>query len=310
MDMSKKKLIHSVKSNQFYTIMRIDKDVGIVYLQPTKNRHKGIAKSQIAHIEDNPEYKYVVMHDANITAEQHFLKIMSSDCNIYIKENEIKDFKKNMLMESECALQMLKELSENESEETLGKLAKIKYFRLTNRKNIKDNRRTYRDKIVPDATKKLAWTKKLFIERNDDYCGKPKHTSTNAERKTAQGRYPCGFLIRDKGGTVIAGGRYEMTIPEVVEFVKEYKYVEGKRYRKLYFVPISSDEKKRIKMCSRILERNGLRYKNENNSYFWVLDKDRNIIAGGKNGFSLKGFVRFCKKIGHQKQNNDVIDTC
>ena len=112
MDIRKAKLIHSVKCNQFYTIMRIDEDVGTIYLQPTKNRHKDITKSQITHIEDNPEFEYVVMHDANTTAEQHFLKIMGSDCNIHVKENEVKDFKKNMLMESECAMQILKALNQ------------------------------------------------------------------------------------------------------------------------------------------------------------------------------------------------------
>lgn len=308
--MNKIKLIHSIKSNQFYTVMRIDKDVGIVYLQPTKNRHKDITKSQVAHIEDNQNYKYVVMHDTNTTAEQHFLKIISSDCNIHIKENEVKDFKKNMLMESECAMQILKELSENKSKEKLYKLARIKYFQLTNKQNIKDNRKTYIGQNVPNEIVKLAWTKRLFIERNDDYCGRQaKHISTNAERKTMQGRYPCGFLVRDKGGIVVAGGRYEMSIPEVIEFVKQYKYIEGKHYGHLYHLPLSKKDEKQIKMCSRILERYGLKYKSENNSYFWVLDKDRNIIAGDKNGFSLRGFVRFCKKLSYQQRNtlNDSI---
>ena len=302
MDIRKAKLIHSVKCNQFYTVMRIDEDVGAIYLQPTKNRHKDITKSQIAHIEDNPEFEYVVMHDATTTAEQHFLKIMDSDCSIHVKENEVKDFKKNMLMESEYAMQILKALSEVDSKDKLYKLARDKYFRLTNRQMIEENRKTYIGQVVPDEIKRLAWTKRLFIERSDDYCGKPKHIATNLERTTTQGRHPCGFLIRDKGGIVVAGGRYEMSIQEVIDFVNQYKYVEGRHYGHLYYLPLNNAEKKQIKMCARILERNNLQYKSENNSYFWVTDKDKNIIAGSKNGFSLNGFVRFCKKLSH-KQN-------
>lgn len=311
MDIRKAKLIHSVKCNQFYTVMRIDEDVGTIYLQPTKNRHKDITKSQIAHIEDNPEFEYVVMHDATTTAEQHFLKIMDSDCSIHVKENEVKDFKKNMLMESECAMQILKALSEVDSNDKLYKLARDKYFRLTNRQTIEENRKTYIGQVVPDEIKRLAWTKRLFIERSDDYCGKPKHIATNLERTTTQGRHPCGFLIRDKGGIVVAGGRYEMSIPEVIDFVNQYKYVEGKHYGHLYYLPLTNAEKKQIKMCARILERNNLQYKSENNSYFWVTDKDKNIIAGSKNGFSLNGFVRFCKKLSHKQnepKNLCVID--
>lgn len=303
--MNKVKLIHSIKSNQFYTVIRIDEDVGTIYLLPTKNRHKDITKSQIAHIEDNSEYKYVVMHDANTTAEKHFLKIMSSDCNIHVKENEVKDFKKNMLMESECAMQILKELSENKSKDKLYKLARDKYFRLTNRHTIEENRKTYIGQIVPDEVIRLAWTKRLFIERGDDYCGKPKHIASNKERTTTQGRYPCGFLVRDKSGRVVAGGRYEMSIPEVIEFVKQYKYVEERRYGHLYYLPLSNEEKKQIKMCSRILERNNLQYKSENNCYFWVMDKDRNIIAGSTNGFNLNGFVRFCKRLNRNRSVTD-----
>lgn len=91
-----------------------------------------------------------------------------------------------------------------------------------------------------------------------------------------------------------------MSISEVIDFVNQYKYVEGKHYGHLYYLPLTNAEKKQIKMCSRILERNDLQYKSENNSYFWVTDKENNVIAGSKNGFSLNGFVRFCKKLSHK----------
>lgn len=312
MDIRKAKLIHSIKSNQFYTVMRIDEDVGIVYLHPTKNRHKDITKSQIAHIEDNPEFKYVVMHDVNTTTEQHFFKIMDSDCSIHVKENEVRDFKKNMLMESECAMQKLKELSEVKSKQKLYELARDKYFRLTNRQTLEDNRKSYIGQVIPDEIKRIAWTKRLFVERSDDYCGRnPKHISTNLERKTTQGRYPCGFLIRDKGGVVVSGGRYEMSIPEVIEFVKQYKYKDDEHYGQLFFVPLNNNQKKQLKRCERILKRNDLHFKNENNCYFWVLDEEKNVIAGDRTGFNLSGLVRFCGRLNHKSkdiQNQSVTD--
>lgn len=304
MDIRKAKLIHSVKCNQFYTVIRIDEDVGTIYIQPTKNRHNGITKSQIAHIEDNHEFQFVVMYDANTTAEQHFLAIMDSDCSIHVKQNEVKDFKKNMLMKSERAMQILKALSKVNSNDKLYQLAREQYFKLTNRQMIEENRKTYIGQVVPDETKRLAWKKRLFIERSDDYSGRPKHIATNLERTTTQGRYPCGFLIRDKDGIVVAGRRYEMSIPEVVDFVKQYVYVERKHYRHLYCLPLSNAEKKQIKMCSRILSRNDLQYKSENNSYFWIMDKENNVIAGSKNGFSLNGFVRFCKRLSHKQDES------
>lgn len=70
MDMSKIKYIFSERYNQFYKPMRIDEDVGIIYMQATKNRQeKGLKKSEMLHIEDDQEHNYVVMNDANITAE-------------------------------------------------------------------------------------------------------------------------------------------------------------------------------------------------------------------------------------------------
>ena len=306
MDTSKVKLIHSIKCNQFYTIMKIDEDLGTIYLQPTKNRHKDITKSQIAHIEDNPELKFVVMYNAATTAEQHFLDVIENANNVYTKMGEINNFKKNMLMESERAMQKLKELSEMSNDDDVTTCARNMYLKLNHRQRIKDNRSTYIGQVIPVETQKLAWQKKLFIERNDDYCGNPKHVSKNNERVTTQGRYPCGFLVRDKGGVVVAGGRYEMSVQEVVDFVNQYKYVEGKHYVHLYFVPMTHIQKKQLKMCAKILDRNCLGIKNENNSYFWVLDNNKTIIAGSKYGFNLTGLMRFCKKIQRKNKEKNI----
>lgn len=306
MDISKAKLIHSIKCNQFYTIMRIDEDVGTIYIQPTKNRHKDITKGQIVHIEDNPELRFVVMHNAVTTAEQHFLDVIENGNSVYAKMGEIDNFKKNMLMESERAMQKLKELSAMNNDDNVTKCARKMYLKLNHRQRIKDNRNTYIGQVIPVEIQKLAWQKKLFIERSDDYCGKPKHVSENNERVTMQGRYPCGFLVRDKGGIVVAGGRYEMSVQEVVDFVNQYKYVDGKHYGQLYFVPMTHIQKKQLKLCAKILDRNGLSIKNENNSYFWVLNNNKTIIAGGEYGFNLNGLMRFCKKIQRKNKKKNI----
>lgn len=45
MDKNKIKLISSEKYNQFYKLIRVDEDVGAIYMQITKNRHdKSIKK--------------------------------------------------------------------------------------------------------------------------------------------------------------------------------------------------------------------------------------------------------------------------
>ena len=80
MDINKVKLIYSEKVNQFYKPMRIDEDVGTVYMQVTKNRHdKSMRKDEIIRIEENTEYKYVVMYDDSTTAESHFIDVFSNE---------------------------------------------------------------------------------------------------------------------------------------------------------------------------------------------------------------------------------------
>ena len=59
-------------------------------------------------------------------------------------------------------------------------------------------------------------------------------------------------------------------------------------------------------MCSKILDKESLYIKNENNSYFWVCDKDKNAVAGGEIGFNLNGLIRFCKKLQRRKRENTI----
>lgn len=310
MDMSKIKLIYSEKVNQFYKPMRIDEDIGVVYVQLTKNKNDDVARNQILHMEDT-DCEYIVMYDDRTSAEEHFLEIMSSDCVGHIKENEVKNFKRNMLMKSNDAMQLLQELSTDKAQGKLYKLAKQQYFKVTNKENVIKNRESYIGQEVPKEIEQLAWMKQLFIERSDTYCCRPRRFPNDNERRSIQARYPCGFLIRNKGGIVIVGGRYEMPLSEVIDFVKQYKHKDGEHYGQLFFVPLTNNQKKQLKRCERILKRNDLHFKNENNRYFWVLDKEKNVIAGSRTGFNLSGLVRFCGKLNNKSndvQNQSVTD--
>lgn len=311
--MNKIKLIFSEKYNQFYKPIRVDEDVGIIYMQITKNRHdKGIKKDEIIHIENCPDYAYVTMHDANITAEQHFIKVMSSDYSVNAKLNELNHFRRNMLTESESAMQILKELSESECDPKKDKdnfLNKKKihnkaleiYTSLNHRKIVQDNRSTYIGQDIPEDIKKIALSKRLFIERSDDYCGKPKHPTNMNEKLAIQALYPCGFIVRDRGGIVVAGGKYELSVEDAIEFVKNYIPTEReKHYTNLYQVPMSIRKKRQLAMCYKVLEMYGLHYKNEHNYFFWVLDMHGNVVAGGKNGFGFKWLRSYCRKMKHK----------
>ena len=263
MDIRKAKLIHSIKNNQFYTVMRIDEDVGTIYLQLTKNRHKDITKSQIAHIEDNPEWKCVIMHDNKTTAEQHFLDVMNANGNVYAKINELKCFRKNMLMDSENAMRKLEELLDYRQDEKICDMALQVYTKINHRKIIDINRNTYINQEMPTDIKQLALSKRLFIERSDDYCnkGENKHPCDRRERLQLQSLYPCGFLVRDQKGIVIAGKKYSMQKEEAIDFVKKYiPSTSEKKGEKLYKVPIPLEQKKQLAKCNQILE-----------SYFFVL---------------------------------------
>lgn len=311
MDKNRIKLIFSEKYNQFYKPIRVDEDVGTIYMQITKNRHdKGIKKNEIIHIESNPEYVYVPMYDANITAEQHFIKVMSSNCSVNIKLNELKLFKRNMLAESESAMQILKELAESECDPQKDNFLNKKkiyntaldiYTSLNHRKIVRDNRSTYDGQVIPDDIKRIALSKRLFIECSDDYCGNPKHPANTNEKLAIQALYPCGFIVRDRGGIVVAGGKYELSMEDAIRFVENYLPTEKeKHYTNLYQVPMSIRKKRQLAMCYKILEKYGLHYKNEHNYFFWVLDKRGNVIAGGKNGFGFKWLLSYCRKLKHK----------
>lgn len=319
MDMNKIKLIFSEKYNQFYKPIRIDEDVGIVYMQITKNRHdKSIKKNEIAHIEKNRRYKYVVMHDDNVTAEDFFIRTMNGKCYLHDKISELHNFEKNLLVDSECAMKTLQELAEkkvfrgsgqkrpDKTTDIVCNMAWRLFQDINHIKILIDNQDTYNGQDIPSDIKNLALSKRLFIERRDEYVGKPKHPATYKEKASTQRRLPCGFMIKDKGGNVVAGQKYKLSAQEVVDFVKSYTFDPDKHYKRTYYVPMSSQHRKQLAMCYKILKERGLHYKNEHNCFFWVLDKKGNVVAGDKNGFGFKGLLRFCRKLkyGEIQVNN------
>ena len=328
MDMNKIKLVYSQKYNQFYKPMRIDVDVGVVYIIPTNNRHdKTIRKDEILRIEENSDYRFVVMHDDNTTAEQNFMDALNSN-NPHKKMSVIKDFKKNMLDESEQCLSKLKELSEmfildeNEDDVKIRNLASIRYRSLDVWRDsiVENNRKSYENQDIPKETMKLALAKRLFIERRDEYCFKAANTyerklAPKVARMSIQSNFPCGFLIKDRGGYVIAGKNgnrmYTLSLPEVIDFVEKYvPTAREKHYHFLYQVPMSKRKERQLANCYNILKEHGLHYKNEHNYFFWVLDKKKNVIAGGKNGFGFKWLLKYCRRLQSQpkKKNKSVTD--
>ena len=304
------KLAYSEKYNQFYEIMRIDNDVGVCYIKPTSNkRDKSIHKDMILKIDTEDEFKIVVMHNANITAEQRFIKIMESDCPYKIKLSELKSFKKNMLMESVDAMDELKKISEiqttnKELQEVQSSALKL-LFLMKEKENIieTDYQSTYNNQIIPSRTMQIALFKRLFIERSDEIykkrCAKGKRVLAIGTKKCAlqKGR-PCGFIVRDRGGFIIAGKGYTLTVQEVVDFVNNYiPTKKEKQYKDLYKVPMSERKERQLIKCYGIIRKHGLYYKNEHNYFFWVLDKKGKIVAGGKNGFGFKWLRKYCNRL-------------
>ena len=312
MDKKDMKLAYSEKYNQFYEIIRLDNDVGICYIKPISNRRdRSIHRDMILKTDTEDELEIVVMHNANITAEQHFIKIMESDCPYKIKLSELKSFKKNMLMESFIAMEKLKKISEmqqiNEKQREIKNLTLTLLYSKNKKEDviITDYAATYKNQDIPPNTMKLALSKRIFIERSDDIYKKRNKTefgklvlAVGKKRQQLQTGRPCGFLIRDREGNVLVGEKYTMTIQDVIEYVNNYipdeKIVEEKC---LYRVPMSEKKECNLMKCANILKRYGLHLKNEHNYFFWVLDKQGNVVAGGKNGFGFKWLRKYCNRL-------------
>ena len=329
MDINKVKLIYSEKVNQFYKPMRIDEDVGTVYMQVTKNRHdKSMRKDEIIRIEENTEYKYVVMYDDSTTAESHFIDVFSNEkSNTNVKLNEIKAFKKNLLFESEEALSIIENLASVRSNKGLDSnaikirdaaLGRYRSLDVWKKSRIEKNRKSYENQTIPNDIMSLASSKRLFIERRDDYCLKARNSykrkvAPKQAKQSIQSNFQCGFLIKDKGGYIVAGKSgnqlYTLTVEDVIDFVREYDATKTKKYSILYQVPMSERKERQLAKCYNILKEHGLHYKNEHNYFFWVLDKKGNVIAGGKHGFGFKWLLKYCRRLQNQPKKKNLCVT-
>lgn len=305
------KLVYSDTYNQYYEILKIDVANGVCYIKIVSNRRdKSIRKDMILKIENEIHLKFVVMHDINTMADHHFIKIMESGCPYKIKLNELSNFERNMLIDSSIAMDKLKSISETNPKNDVDK--KVQCFALKtltsfNQKDIKkssiDNRDSY-NQFIPPQIMKLALSKRLFIERRDEFIklgrqkGLKRIPAPANARKGLQVNLPCGYLIRSKYGDVIAGKRFTMTDQEVIEFIKYYIPIEeGEHNKSLYKVPMSLRKERHLERCYNILKHHGLGYKNEHNYFFWILNKNGKVIAGGKEGFGYKWFEKYCRRL-------------
>ncbi len=222
------------------------------------------------------------------------------------KLNELHDFKRNGLMDSENAKNEVirlyhlgfEDVKSKEDRKFRQAVVNL-YFEITT-DGISASQKNYRTyaQHIPGATKDLAMQKGLFIERVDDYCKDKKGKRIKAHKlakKGIRGTKPCGYLIRNKSGKVIIGGGYKLTDAQVIEFVKNYQPTPDDTSGN-YKVPLSKQEEKKYATCRKILRRNKLNWRNENNVRFWVLDKGE-VVYGGKNGVGLKGLFRYCNNL-------------
>lgn len=314
MDISKTKLIYSEKYNQHYKPIKFDEENKICYIMVVKNRRdKSIHRDMIARIEKNTDWKFVVMRNQYITAEDNFIRSMRCDGQYMRKLNELHDFKRNGLVDSENAVDEIRRLYslgytdvKNRDDRKFRQAVIQLYLDLCVGNVPKQKNKDTYAQHIPGRTKDLAKKKGLFIERVDDYC------IINGKRCKAYGKRvesirkekPCGYLIRNTDGKVIVGGGYKLSDEQVVAFIDNYE-PEPDEHVGNYKVPLSKNEEKRFAICRKILRQNKLKWKNDNNVKFWVLDNE-NVIYGGKDGVGLKGLFRYCNNLknSHAKGGN------
>ncbi len=225
------KLIYSKKHNQYYRPISIDEDSKICKIVVAKNkRDKAITRNQIAKIEEHPDWKYVVMKNEHITAEENFINSMRVPGEYNRKNNELIDFQRHGLVDSEVAMTELSRIFhegfknvKSEQDRHFRNRVKTLYEELMTEQTKNDNKRSY-DQRVPSEIIAIAKEKGLLIERNDDYITKKGSRVKPTKKELARIREskPCGYLIRGLDMKVVAANNYKFTSRQVVEFVKRY----------------------------------------------------------------------------------------
>lgn len=317
MDYINIKLVYSEKYNQYYEVLKVDADVGIIYIKPTSNRRdrKQIHRDKVCRLEQETDKEFVVMFNDNITAERRFTSMMESECPYKIKLSLIRDFKKNLLPQSDLAMEELKKIVEktvNDKEQRKVQTAALKvYTSLSDKKQHQiDNTESYKGQDVPKEIMALAISKYIFVERRDDYYRESKNCdyipSNKEQRRMKQEKLPCGFIIRDKYGDIIAGnlkGSFSMSVDDVIEFVKFYDpSIVKPKSKALYKVPMSLRKTRQLQKCKAIINKNGLKYKNHHNYFFWVYDKHNNCLLGGEHGVGFRYFKKYCERLKNKNR--------
>lgn len=314
MNIEKIKLVYSKKYNQYYKPIRFDDEDMLCNITVVKNkRDKSIHKDMIAKIEDYPEWKFIIMRNPHITAEDNFIRVMQRDGNYLPKLNELHEFKINGLTDSEVAMNELVRIFhlgfedvKSREDRKFRQAARNLYIELCIGNATKEERKNSYNQRIPSNIKNLAEKKGIFIERNDEFCKARNGKRVKAGRKaqsSIRAIKPCGYLLRNKAGKVIAGGGYKLSDIQVIELVKEY-LPEPNEVIGNYKVPFSKQEEKKFKYCKKIILKNKWRYKNANNTRFWILDKEGNVVYGGKDGVGLKGLFRYCKELKEKTNAN------
>lgn len=229
--MEKKTLVYWAKYNQFYRIIEVDSDSKVVKMVVAKNkRDRTITRDMIVRVELCPEWQFICMKNQYITAEENFVNSMRVSKEFNRKINELIDFKRNGLVDSEMAMNELNRIFhqgfknvKSEQDRRFRNKVKTLYEELMTEQTKNDNKRSY-DQRVPAEIIAIAKDKGLLIERNDDYITKKgsRVKPTKNELIAIRGQKPCGYLIRDTNKKAIAGFGYKFTSKQVVEFVQKY----------------------------------------------------------------------------------------
>ena len=258
--MEKKKLVYWARYNQHYRIIAVETDNKIVKMVVSKNKKdKSITRDMIARVELCPDWQFICMKNQHITAESNFINSMRCNTEYARKINELIDFKRNGLVDSDMAMKELSRIFhqgfrnvKSDKDRHFRNKVKALYEEILTEQTRNDNKRSYDQKIPSDVIA-LAKEKGLLIERNDDYITKKgsRVKPTKKELVKIRAEKPCGYLIRSATDKkVIASVGYKFTSRQIVEFVQKYnpntdikENDEMKKYENFEYV---YDEKKDI----------------------------------------------------------------
>lgn len=280
----------------------------------TGKKDRTVHKDAIMHTNDLPEWRFIIMRNRHITAEDNFMRAMAVDGEYHRKMREISDFRRNGLPDSEVAMAELTRLY-NEGFEGIRSKEDYTFRKAVQRlynglcAPSRDERKKTYDQHIPAEIRDLARVKGLFIERVDEICfdRDGKQRKANAQmRQAIRKERDCGYLIRNGKGEILIGSGYTLTDRAVVEFVRNYEPQQEDRGN--YKVPLSQQEEKKYRFCRRILMKNGLRWRSQHDLRFWIMDRDHQVVFGGQSGVGLKKLYQLCVEMakGREKRSDEI----